>query len=184
MHYVYAPRTQKNCVRGFVFQGGIQIKSLIKIFGFLVAFALLAYFLYSVCYSIGTATIIIILISVIAVYGVLFDISQRSTLKLARIIDSDKRTVRQLITLSIGSMLPMYFCYSIVSFLPMFQYEVWLITVLPVIIIICVPLSVMAEELKRTHIPMIFYWLVHAIILIVSFAALQTVSNIVFETLI
>lgn len=184
MHDVYAPRTQKNCVRGFMFKGGIRIKSLTKIIGFLVAFALLAYFLYTVCYSIGTATIIIILISVIIVYGVLFDISQRSSLKLARIIDSDKRINRQLITLSIGAMLPMYLCYSIVSFLPIFQYEVWFITVLPVIIILCVPLVAMAEELKRTHIPMIIYWLVHVIILIVGFAALQAISNIVFETLI
>lgn len=178
------PNTEKLCSGFLLLQGGIRIKLLSKIIGLIIAFAFLAYFLYTVCYSIGTATIIIILISVVVVYGMLFDISQRSSLKLARIIDSDERTDRQLIALSIGAMLPMYFCYSIVSFLPMFQYEVWLITVLPVIIILCIPLLAMAEELKRTHIPMIIYWLVHVTILVVSFAVLQTVSDVLFETLI
>ncbi len=179
---IFAPRT-RFCVRGFIFERGIYI-ILVKIIEFIIAFSLLAYFLYTVCYSIGTATIIFILISVIVAYGVLIDLSHRSSLKLARLIDSDKRTERQLIMLSVGSMLPIYFCYSILSFLPMFQYEVWFITVFPVIIILCVPLVAIAGELKRTHISMISYWLVHATILIVSFAALQTVSNIVFESII
>ena len=58
------------------------------------------------------------------------------------------------------------------------------IIVLPVIIILCIPLLAMAEELKRTHSPMIIYWLVHVTILVVSFAVLQTVSDVLFETLI
>ena len=115
-------------------------KLLFKIISFVITLAILAYFLYNISYSIGSVTIIIILIIFIAAYGVLFGISQRSSLKLARIIDSDNRTMRKLILLSIGSMLPMYFCYAIVSFIPMFQYEVWFITVLPLIIILCVPL--------------------------------------------
>ena len=159
-------------------------KLLFKIISFVITLAILAYFLYNISYSIGTVTIIIILIILIAAYGVLFGISQRSSLKLARIIDSDNRTMRQLILLSIGSMLPMYFCYAIVSFIPMFQYEVWFITVFPLIIILCVPLYAMADELKRTHMPMRIYWSIHMAILFLTFAILQVVSNVVLKSFI
>ena len=156
-------------------------KLLFKIISFVITLAILAYFLYNISYSIGTVTIIIILILFIAAYGVLFDVSQRSSLKLARIIDCDNRTMRQLILLSIGSMLPMYFCYAIVSFIPMFQYVVWFITVFPLIIILCVPLYVMADELKRTHISTSIFWSIHIAILILTFAILQVVSNVVLK---
>ena len=159
-------------------------KLLFKIISFVITLAILAYFLYNISYSIGSVTIIIILIIFIAAYGVLFGISQRSSLKLARIIDSDNRTMRKLILLSIGSMLPMYFCYAIVSFIPMFQYEVWFITVLPLIIILCVPLYAMADELKRTHMPISIYWSIHIAILILTFTILQVVSNSVLKSFI
>ena len=159
-------------------------KLLFKIISFVITLAILAYFLCNISYSIGTVTITIILILFIAAYGVLFGISQRSSLKLARIIDSDNRTMRKLILLSIGSMLPMYFCYAIVSFIPMFQYEVWFITVLPLIIILCVPLYAMAYELKRTHMPISIYWSIHIAILILTFTILQVVSNIVLKSFI
>ena len=171
-------------VFGVFILGGYMQKLLFKIISFVITLAILAYFLYNMSYSIGTVTIIIILIIFIAAYGVLFGISQRSSLKLARIIDSDNRTMRQLILFSIGSMLPMYFCYAIASFIPMFQYEVWFITVFPLIIIHCVPLYAMADELKRTHMPISIYWSIHIAILILTFTVLQVVSNIVLKSFI
>ena len=143
--------------------------------------AMLAYL--AVKYAASLTVVIIALAFIVISLWLLIDFANRSTLKLDRMIDSDERTPRQLILLSVYSMLPMYFCYAIASFVPVLYGAVWFITVFPLIIFLCVPLFTIAGELKRTHINKAIFWGVHISILILIYAVFQSISRFLLSAI-
>lgn len=97
-------------------------------------------------------TIVLILLAVFALYGFCMGLSYKS---MEQIKKYERKAVHfgltrkdhsKILLFSLTTLSPTYFCVVLVSLVPLFTYEVWLITVLPCIFLNCLPATSVLEE--------------------------------------
>ena len=101
----------------------------------------------------------LILLAVLALYSVCMGIGEKSMQEL-------KKYEQKLIHFGLNekdhpkifTLFPAYFCVMLVTAVPLYTYEVWLITVFPCILLNCLPMSSVLEEyhgLTRKKMPFV-----------------------------
>lgn len=120
-----------------------------------------------------SVTAICVLLLFFAIYGFCMDSSRKGMEKLKeyenKLIQfrlTPKDDVRILLS-ALKTLFPSYFCVFIVSLIPLYTYEVWLITVFPCILINCLPASSVLDEyyvLTHKKLPFITLFLILVVI--------------------
>ena len=105
---------------------------------------------------------------VMLLYVVCMSLSDYGMDKLIYLVDRHPRA--PLYTLL--TCLPLYFCELVVGMIPLFSYEVWFMTNLPVLILMAMPLTSVAEVWRDLKFRQVYFWLfqiaVHALIILTT----------------
>lgn len=111
------------------------------------------------CIRKGTwAHSLLISLGVVALYVPAMEISWRSSAALVALPYSSKPTYRLLIPLSWKIALPLYLCLFCVACIPLFRWELWLLTGFPVLLLLSAPLWSLMGELKDRRFPRRLFW--------------------------
>ena len=96
----------------------------------------------------GSPFLITLLISlgIVLLYAFLMEISERAAGKLKALPYVSYPDRRALIALSFRIALPLYLCLFCTACIPLFRWELWLLTGLPILVLFCIPLYTMMEE--------------------------------------
>ena len=126
----------------------------------------------------GSPFLITLLISlgIVLLYALLMEVSERASAKLmARpyVSHSDNGT---LIALSVQITLPLYLCLLCTACIPIFRLELWLVTGLPILVLFCIPLISMMEELHDRRLPRPLFLSVHLCIILAVHAFGQLIG--------
>lgn len=87
----------------------------------------------------GTLIMLFVLVFIV-LYGLLISLSQKESALLVKYPFSFTPNRNDLLFRSVKVASPMYFCLLLISCIPSHRYEIWLMTVLPFLILICIPL--------------------------------------------
>lgn len=143
------------------------MKSIIRNIIFFVFSITFFCFLYIGVFKISV-DVICILFVFFALYGCILGFSWKSMKQLKKFEQKlihfglNKDDNQKILLFSLTTLSPMLFCVLLVSCVPLFTYEVWFITVLPCIILNCLPASSVLEEyygLTRKKLPFILSFL-------------------------
>ncbi|MBQ7322559.1 MAG: hypothetical protein IJW99_10725 [Clostridia bacterium] len=111
------------------------------------------------CIRKGTwAHSLLISLGVVALYVPAMEISWRSSAALVALPYSAKPPYRLLIPLSLKIALPLYLCLFCVACIPLFRWELWLLTGFPVLLLLSAPLWSLMGELKDRRFPRRLFW--------------------------
>ncbi|MBQ4046953.1 MAG: hypothetical protein IJC93_01100 [Clostridia bacterium] len=111
-----------------------------------------------------SATAVAVSVIFLTLYGICIGLSQKSAEKLKHYEQKQihfglcKRDDRRILLFSLTTLSPMFLCIFLVSLIPLYTYEIWLITVLPAIVLNCIPaIGVLGEYygLTRKRLPYI-----------------------------
>ena len=96
----------------------------------------------------GSPFLITLLISlgIVLLYAFLMEISERAAGRLKALPYISYPDRRALIALSFRIALPLYLCLFCTACIPLFRWELWLLTGLPILVLFCIPLYAMMEE--------------------------------------
>jgi hypothetical protein len=104
----------------------------------------------------------LILLAVLALYSVCMGIGEKSMQELKKYEQKlihfglNEKDHPKILLFSLFTLFPAFFCVVLVTLVPLYTYEVWLITVFPCILLNCLPMSSVLEEyhgLTRRKIP-------------------------------
>ena len=101
---------------------------------------------------------LLISLGVVALYVPAMEISWRSSAALVALPYSAKPPYRLLIPLSLKIALPLYLCLFCVACIPLFRWELWLLTGFPVLLLLSAPLWSLMGELKDRRFPRRLFW--------------------------
>ena len=123
----------------------------------------------------GSPFLITLLISlgIVLLYALLMEISERASSKLMALPYMSRPNRRVLITLSIRIALPLYLCLFCTACIPLFRWELWILTGLPILVLFCIPLLSMMEELHDRRLSRALFLMVHLGIVFVIYAVGQ-----------
>lgn len=120
-----------------------------------IALFVLSFTLFA-CIYIGvfkiSVTVFLILLAVLALYSGCMGIGEKSIQELRKYeqklihIGLNEKDYSKILLFSLTTLSPTYFCVILVSLVPLYTYEVWLITVFPCILLNCLPMSSVLEE--------------------------------------
>ena len=141
-----------------------------RIIGYLLTGALsvsVFYFIYVRMFEISV-TFIAVLSLILIVYAAVLGIGWKSMEQINKYEQKavhfglDKGDDKKILIFSLASLSPLIFCVFLVSLIPLYTYEVWLITVFPCIIINCLPVISVLDEyhsLTRKRLPFVVCYL-------------------------
>ncbi len=116
---------------------------------------------------------ICVLLAFFALYALCMGLSWKSMKELKKYEQKlihfglNKRDFSKILWFSMSTLLPSFFCVALVSFVPLFTYEVWFITVFPCILLNCLPASSVLEEyygLTRKKLPFLALFITFTIV--------------------
>ena len=111
------------------------------------------------CIRKGTwAHSILISLGIVVLYVLFMEVSWRAGAALMALPYSAEPDRRALIPLSLKIALPLYLCLFCVACIPLFRWELWLLTGLPVLLLLIAPLYSIMEELKDRRFPRRLFW--------------------------
>ena len=111
------------------------------------------------CIRKGTwAHSILISLGIVVLYVLFMEVSWRASAALMALPYSADPDRRALIPLSLKIALPLYLCLFCVACIPLFRWELWLLTGLPVLLLLIAPLYSIMEELKDRRFPRRLFW--------------------------
>ena len=123
-------------------------------------------FAFFACIYIGvfkiSVTAFLILLAIMALYSVCMGIGEKSMQELKKYEQKlihfglNEKDHPKILLFSLFTLFPAFFCVVLVTLVPLYTYEVWLITVFPCILLNCLPMSSVLEEyhgLTRRKIP-------------------------------
>ena len=97
-------------------------------------------------------TIVLILLAVFALYGFCMGLGYKSMEQIKKYERKathsglTRKDDARILLFSLTTLSPTYFCVVLVSLVPLYTYEVWLITILPCILLNCLPATSVLEE--------------------------------------
>lgn len=96
---------------------------------------------------------ILISLGIVVIYILFMDISWRASAALMALPYSAEPNYRVLLPLAAKIALPLYLCLFCVACIPLFRWELWLLTGFPVLLLLIAPLYSIMEELKDRRFP-------------------------------
>ena len=107
----------------------------------------------------GSPFLITLLISlgIVLLYAFLMQISERAGAALTALPYVSRPNRRALLGLSIQIALPLYLCLFCTACIPLFRWELWFLTGLPILALLCIPLLAIMEELHDRRLPRRFF---------------------------
>ncbi len=122
--------------------------------------AILCCILY-ICYrKIIGAHSALILTAFLILYGGTMAVSEFAERKLLCLERQNKITANKLFYLSAMILCPIYLFWFLFSMIPIFSYEVWLITGFPIILVSCIPLHTLSDYWKKVSL----FWLLQLLV--------------------
>ena len=108
----------------------------------------------------GSPFLITLLISlgIVLLYAFLMQISERAGAALTALPYVSRPNRRALLGLSIQIALPLYLCLFCTACIPLFRWEMWLLTGFPVLLLLAAPLYSIMEELHDRRFPRWLFW--------------------------
>lgn len=108
----------------------------------------------------GSPFLITLLISlgIVLLYAFLMQISERAGTVLMALPYVSRPNRRALLALSIQIALPLYLCLFCTACIPLFRWELWILTGFPVLLLLAAPLYAIMEELHDRRLPRRFFW--------------------------
>ena len=101
---------------------------------------------------------ILISLGIVVIYILFMEISWRASAALMALPYSAKPNYRVLLPLAAKIALPLYLCLLCVACIPLFRWELWLLTGLPVLLLLIAPLYSIMDELKDRRFPRRLFW--------------------------
>ncbi len=101
---------------------------------------------------------LLISLGVVVLYVLAMEISWRSSAALVALPYVAEPPYRLLIPLSLKIALPLYLCLFCVACIPLFRWELWLLTGFPVLLLLSAPLWSLMGELKDRRFPRRLFW--------------------------
>lgn len=101
---------------------------------------------------------LLISLGVVVLYVPAMEISWRSSAALVALPYVAEPPYRLLIPLSLKIALPLYLCLFCVACIPLFRWELWLLTGFPVLLLLSAPLWSLMGELKDRRFPRRLFW--------------------------
>ena len=101
---------------------------------------------------------LLISFGVVVLYVLAMEISWRSSAALVALPYVAEPPYRLLIPLSLKIALPLYLCLFCVACIPLFRWELWLLTGFPVLLLLSAPLWSLMGELKDRRFPRRLFW--------------------------
>ena len=96
---------------------------------------------------------LLISLVIVLLYVWLMEISWRASASLMALPYSAEPNYRVLLPLAAKIALPLYLCLFCVACIPLFRWELWLLTGFPVLLLLSAPLWSISEELKDRRFP-------------------------------
>lgn len=96
---------------------------------------------------------LLISLVIVAVYVWFMEISWRASASLVALPYSAEPNYRLLLPLATKIALPLYLCLFCVACIPLFRWELWLLTGFPILLLLSAPLWSITEELKDRRLP-------------------------------
>ena len=126
----------------------------------------------------GSPFLITLLISlgIVLLYAYLSEISESACTKLMAMPYVSRPHYGALIGLSIRIALPLYLCLLCAACIPLFRWELWVLTGLPILALLCVPLFSVMEELHDRRLPRPLFLTVHLGVILCIYAAGQLIG--------
>ena len=126
----------------------------------------------------GSPILITLLISlgIVLLYALLMEVSDRASAKLLARPYVSHPDSRALIALSIRIALPLYLCLFCAACIPLFRWELWLLTGLPILVLFCIPLYAMMEEFHDHRLSRTLFITVHLGVTLTIYAVGQSVG--------
>ena len=126
----------------------------------------------------GSPFLITLLISLgtVLLYAYLSEISEGACTKLMAMPYVSHPHYGALIALSIRIALPLYLCLLCAACIPLFRWEMFLLTGLPILILLAVPLYSVMEELHDRRLPRPLFGAVHLALIVAVYALGQAVG--------
>ena len=126
----------------------------------------------------GSPFLITLLISAVIVllYAILMSVSERASAKLTALPYISRPNRRALIALSIRIALPLHLCLFCAACIPLFCWELWLLTGLPILALLCIPLLAMMEELHDRRLSRLLFLTVHLGVILAVYAIGQSLG--------
>ena len=101
---------------------------------------------------------LLISLVIVLLYVWLMEISWRASASLMALPYSAEPNYRVLLPLAAKIALPLYLCLFCVACIPLFRWELWLLTGFPVLLLLSAPLWSISEELKDRRFPRRLFW--------------------------
>ena len=126
----------------------------------------------------GSPFLITLLISlgIVLLYALLMEISERAAGRLKALPYISYPDRRALIALSLRIALPLYLCLFCTACIPLFCWELWLLTGLPILVLFCIPLYAMMEEFHDHRLSRTLFITVHLGVTLTIYAVGQSVG--------
>ena len=126
----------------------------------------------------GSPFLITLLISLgtVLLYAYLSEISEGACTKLMAMPYVSHPHYGALIALSIRIALPLYLCLLCAACIPLFRWEMFLLTGLPILILLAVPLYSVMEELHDRRLPRPLFLTMHLSMILCIYAAGQLIG--------
>ncbi len=96
---------------------------------------------------------LLIALVIVIVYVTFMEISWRASASLTALPYSTEPDRRRLISLALKISLPLYLCLFCVACIPLFRWELWLLTGFPILLLLSAPLYSIMDELKDRRFP-------------------------------
>lgn len=119
---------------------------------------------------------LLISFAVVLLYILFTEISWKASATMVALPYSARPNYGVLIPLSLKIALPLYFCLFCVACIPLFRWELWLLTGFPVLLLLSAPLYSIMGELKDRRFPRRLFLSIQLGVIAVIYAAGQTVS--------
>lgn len=117
----------------------------------------------------------------VCLYVLCWEYSRRASDALAALPYSAEPDLRRLIPLSLRIALPLYFCLFCTALIPIWRWEVWLLTGMPIICLICIPLLSVMEELKDRRFSRRLFWGIQLLVIAALYLSGQGAIQLVMR---
>lgn len=142
-----------------------------------ISMAIVCVMLYFLFRNMASTLVLTVILAFIVLYGTSMAICYYGMAKLEKHRRSGSVTPKRLFGFSILIAMPIYYLWMVVSLIPIVQYEIWLLTGLPLVIITGLTLSSIVEHWREKK---ALFWLFQAAVYLGMLCGGQLVIHLVF----
>ncbi len=121
-----------------------------------ISMAIVCVMLYFLFRNMASTLVLAVILAFIVLYGTSMAICYYGMAKLEKHQRSGSVSPKRLFGFSVLIAMPIYYLWAVVSLIPIVQYEIWLLTGLPLVIITGLTLSSIAEHWRENR---VWFWL-------------------------